>query len=150
MPESDYPPFGFHFLVTFNGLGLGDKSRDSFFQSVTGLSVEVQTESIREGGENRFEHVLPLRSKYSTLTLKRGVFKDSGLITWSMDAFQNMIYKPVDLIVSLLNEQHEPLMSWIVIHAWPKKWSVSDFNAEQSTLVIETMELNYNFFQFKK
>ena len=140
-----YPPVGFHFKVDFSAVS--SQEMDARFQSVSGLSVEIQNEDRVEGGENRFTHQLPLRSKYSTLTLKRGFVKDSELIYWCRDAFENFQFKPVDLIVSLLNEKHEPVKSWNIIHAWPAKWSVSDFNAQENSLVIETLDLNYRYFK---
>lgn len=144
-----YPPVGFHFRVVFSGIGDGDV--DSRFQSVSGLSTEMETESVKEGGENRYEHVLPVRSKFPLLVLKRGLVKKSALLTqWCNDAFQSLIIKPVDISISLLNEAHEPLMTWNVKHAWPKKWSLSELNAEQNALAIETFELQYHFFTISK
>ena len=143
--EKYYPPVGFHFQVVFTGIGKSDI--DTRFQSVSGLSVELETELRKEGGENRYEHVLPVRAKYPVLVLKRGLVKDSELLTkWCNDAFQSLIIQPVDLIISLLNEAHKPLMNWSVHHAWPRKWSHSDLNAEQNALAIETFELQYNYF----
>jgi phage tail-like protein len=49
-----YPPVSFHYIVTFNGIG--DKTIDTQFQSVSGLSAEMETEPVKEGGENRFTH----------------------------------------------------------------------------------------------
>ena len=46
-----YPVSGFHFVVYFNGLL--PNPIDISFQSVSGLSVTVETESYAEGGENR-------------------------------------------------------------------------------------------------
>lgn len=141
----NYPPVGFHFRVVFTGIGKSDI--DSRFQSVSGLNMELDTESKKEGGENRYEHVMPVRAKYPILVLKRGLVKDSDLLTkWCSDAFQSLIINPVDLTISLLNEAHEPLMTWNVKHAWPKKWSHSDLNAEQTALAIETFELQYQYF----
>ena len=56
---------------------------------------------------------------------------------------------PADITISLLNEEHEPLMTWNVVHAWPVKWAVADFNAEESKIVIETIELAYNYFKIQ-
>jgi phage tail-like protein len=141
----NYPPVGFHFKVVFTGIGNSDI--DSRFQSVSGLNMELDTESKKEGGENRYEHVLPVRAKYPILVLKRGLVKDSDLLTtWCNDAFQSLIINPVDLTISLLNETHEPLMTWNVKHAWTKKLSHSDLNAEQTALAIETFELQYQYF----
>jgi phage tail-like protein len=140
-----YPPVGFHFGVSFDS-SVTDNENDGRFQSVAGLNVEFETETVKEGGENRFEHVLPVRAKYSKLVLKRGMFTDSNVIRWCLDAFENMTIQPADMVISLLNEEHEPLMSWSVKNAWPTKWNITDFNAEENKLIIETIELTYQFF----
>lgn len=139
-----YPPVSFYYLVSFNGIG--DSTIDTQFQSVSGLSASVTTETVKEGGENRFEHVMPVRANYSDLTLKRGLVKDSKLIKWFTDTFETMQVQPVTLDIMLLNKEGEPLVSWNVVHAWPKKWSVSDFDAEQNAIAIETLELHYRTF----
>jgi len=138
-----YPPLGFHFKVEFGGIG---NDNDVRFQSVAGLSVEYDTESFKEGGENRFEYKLPLRTKYPDLSLKRGMLTDSKIIAWVIDALQNREFKPVQITVMLMNEQHQPLKTWNVHDAWPKKWSVSDFNAQENGVVIETLDLVYTYF----
>ena len=139
-----YPPPGFHFKVEFLEVQSGED--DNLFQSVSGLNVSLQTETIKEGGENRFEHTIPTRSKYTDLVLKRGLLKDSGVIKWCRSAIENFEFKPITVIVHLLDEKHATLVKWELTHAWTKKWSVADMNAEQSAVLIETIELNYNFF----
>ena len=47
-----YPPVSFHFKVEV--LGLSPISNDVRFTEVSGLSVEMGTEEVPEGGENRF------------------------------------------------------------------------------------------------
>lgn len=143
-----YPPVGFHFLVEFEGLGSQEK--DHQFQSVSGLSVDIETEEIAEGGENRFKHKLPVKTKYPNLTLKRGMLIDSAVIDWCRDAIENFSFKPVNLTIKLLNDEHQPLISWNVVHAYPVKWSIEDFNAEESKLVVENFELTYNYFTLIK
>lgn len=139
-----YPPLGFHFRVEF-----GNIKGEFQFQSVSGLSVELETEQIAEGGENRFKHKLPVRTKFPNLVLKRGVLVNSELIKWCRKAVEEYEITPVNITISLLNEEHEPLMTWNVVHAYPIKWAVADFNAEESKIVIETIELAYNYFNIK-
>lgn len=139
-----YPPLGFHFKVEFSHI-----KGEFQFQSVSGLTVELETEQIAEGGENRFKHQLPVRTKFPNLVLKRGVLLNSGLVKWCRDAVEDYDITPVDLTISLLNEEHEPLMTWNVVHAYPVKWAMGDFNAEESKIVIETIELAYNYFNIK-
>lgn len=172
---NSYPLVNFHYAVSFlikdDELNfLPGNERSTFeqlkepmkgeigFQSVSGLNVELQTESIKEGGENRFEHVIPVRSKYSDLVLKRAVVRNSSVIKWVRSAIENLIVLPIELQIKLFSVkfdsnrrqediQHEPIVIWTVHHAWPKKWSFSDLNAEQGEVFIETLELNYNHFE---
>jgi phage tail-like protein len=142
-----YPPWSFYFKVEFhiprsNPL----PSDDARFQTVSGLSVEFDYESFKEGGENRFEHKLPVRTKYADLVLKRGMLTGSGVIKWFVDAFANRSFNPADISVILMNEKGAPLRTWNVAHAIPKKWTVSDFNSGENSVVIETLELSYRYF----
>jgi phage tail-like protein len=138
-----YPPVGFHFKVEFVGLG---NDNDVRFQSVSGLSVEYDTETFKEGGENRYEHKLPVRTKYPDLGLKRGMLMNSEIIDWVIDAIQNRSFDPRELNVSLLNVEHEPLRTWRIERAWPKKWAVGDLNAQENSLVVESLDLSYSRF----
>lgn len=139
-----YPPVGFHFLVRFE---LSPQTvGDTRFQEVSGLEAEMEMENFTEGGQNRFTWQLPKRTRYSDLTLKRGLFIRSPLIAWCRDALENFLFAPVNLTISLLNEQHQPLTSWYVVNAIPKKWSVSNLNAEENSIVIETLTLSYQYF----
>lgn len=140
---------GFHFRVFFFDLP-DEKEADIKFQSITGLDVQIDKETLKEGGENRFEHNLPGRTKYSSLTLKRGILTpdDSGLTTWLQKAFQDMVITPLSRIdVELLNENHDILMQWELSHVWPVSWKVGELNAEKGEVLLETLELNYNYFK---
>lgn len=143
-----YPPVSFHYQVSFNGIG--DSAIDTGFQSVTGLSSTMEIEDIKEGGENRFTHHLPVRASFKNLILERGLVLDSALIDWCQNTFQNMEIKPVSLNIILLNENHSPLITWNIVHAWPVKWSVSNLNAMDNKIAIESLELNYRYFTIFK
>lgn len=143
-PGGYIPPVGFHFKVEFVGIG---SNNDTRFQSVTGLTVQYETENYKEGGQNRYEHKLPVRTTYpEAAVLKRGMLVDSAVVKWCTDAFKKGVIKPVTVLVTLLNEQHQPLMTWNIAGAYPRKWSVSEFNAQENNLAIETLELNYAYF----
>jgi phage tail-like protein len=138
-----YPPVGFHFLVTFE---LSSQTDDTRFQEVTGLDVEMEMESFIEGGQNRFTWQLPKRSRYSDITLKRGMFIGSTIIKWCRDALENFSFAPANVHISLLNENHEPVMTWYVINAIPKRWSVSGLNAQDNSIMVESITLSYQYF----
>jgi len=143
-----YPPLGFYYSVQF---GIAEKvTDDARFQSVSGLSVEMEFETYREGGVNDFEHKLPGRTKYAELVLKRGMFLDSKVTEWCLNAFQNREFISSEVTITLMNEKGEGLRAWCVKNAIPKKWVVSDFNSGESAVVIETLELVYSSFSVKK
>lgn len=144
-----YPPVGFHFRVEFQGIP-GLKQRDTYFREVGGLSQELGTEDVVSGGENRFSFKLPTRGQYANLSLKRGLFMDSGLIQWVRDAIEHLDIKPATVLVTLLNESHSPLLTYRCVHAWPQKWSVSDLNAEENQIVVESLDLVYQYFTLVK
>ncbi|MCG6901991.1 MAG: phage tail protein [Rhodobacter sp.] len=139
------PPVSFHFLVEFDLPDAGEQ--DIRFREVSGLTMELEQETYSEGGENRFTHKFPVRASYPDLTLKRGMMSNSVVAAWIRDAVQNFVISPTTVWVKLLNDAHEPLETYTFVNVWPKKWVVSDFNAETSDYVVETLELAYNYFR---
>jgi phage tail-like protein len=141
----EYPPVGFHFSVVFELFP--QLPNDFRFQSVEGLTVDVETEDFKEGGENRFVHKLPTRTKYSDLVLKRGMFLGSGIVLWCRNAIESFNFQPTNVIITLLNSDHIPIAAWYVVNAYPISWSVSSFNAEENKVVVESIKLRYNYFK---
>ena len=145
-----YQTVNFLFRVTFDFDSVG---MDIRFQSVSGLDSVLETEQFKEGGENRFTHMLPVRRKYGPLILKRGVINplaNSKLTAWLKDAFDNAKIVPQSLVnIVLLNDAHKPLMHWKATNVWPLSWKVSELNAENGAVLIETLELNYNVLIFE-
>lgn len=150
MAATTYQTVNFHFQVNFN---FGGSDSDIAFQSVSGLDSTLETETVKEGGENRFTHVIPVRRKYGPLVLKRGILKpgDSQVTTWLKDAFDNQKVVPrKSVTVILLDQAHKALMHWKINNVWPLSWKVGELNAEQGGVLIETLELNYNILTFDK
>jgi phage tail-like protein len=141
----DYPFVGFHFLVVFEIFP--QVPNDFRFQEVSGLSVDVNLDTYNEGGENRFVHRLPGRTRYSDLVLKRGMTLVSGVTAWCVDAIENFNYQPTNMLISLLNEDHIPVSSWYVANAIPIKYDITGLNAEQNQIVIESMTLRYEYYK---
>jgi phage tail-like protein len=53
---------------------------------------------------------------------------------------------PRDVDVMLLNDEHEPLLTWHLVKAYPTRWSASDLNASSNAIVVETLQLFYQYF----
>lgn len=143
-----HPPVGFHFKVEV--LGLDSGGNDSRFSEVSGLSVETVTEEYAEGGENRFAQKYPGPSRYAELVLKRGMRVSSALADWMSKSIRELDISPKNVDVMLLNQNHEPLITWHLVNAYPTKWTVSDFNANQNEIVVETLQMYYQYFTIDK
>jgi len=147
-----YPPAGFYFKVEIVGVAGMNEDTEQRFQEVSGLSVEIETEELKEGGENRFSYKLPKRAKYPNLVLKRGLLKGTKMLDWIKSAQHNYFnvtdysFKPADMLVTLMDEEGNEAAVWNVVQAYPLKMSTSDFKASDNSIVVETIELAYQFF----
>lgn len=144
----DYPVTGYYYAVRLASAAVTDP--DASFKQVSGLSVELAVEEHGEGGENRFKHRLPTGAKYTNLVLQRGLTTAaSPFFQWCQRTLQGNLAEaivPSGVLVVLLDESAAPLKTWSVVNAWPVKWSVSEFNATEGQIVIETLELAYQYF----
>jgi phage tail-like protein len=146
-------PAGFLFSVEILGEPSANKSAiEAGFQEVGGINATMGFDKIAEGGENRFAHKVPTRVAYDTnLELKRGlIVAPSPFGDWCREHFSyglnNHVIKPKNIIVHLLDEKQNPLMSWAFARAYPVKWEVAGLNARQSEIVVESIALAYQYF----
>ena len=142
-----YPPVAFYFTASVAGFS---NSSDLAFQEISGVTVEMGTEEVAEGGENRFKHKLPQPIKYQNLVLKRGaVPKGSQIIDWCKQTLESDFAKPIqpkDITVSLLDSAGNALMTWNFKNAYPVKYSVNNFNSQENNIAVETIEFTYQYF----
>lgn len=143
-----YPPVGFHFLLRIEGIALEYPGLpDIGFTDAGGLETQITTEEYKEGGENRFAHKLPTAVTYTNLTLKRGLLIGSSAMKWFRESVEAFTFKTHDITLILLNQDHTPLQAWNFVNAYPVKWSVEGFNAQQNGLVIESLEFAHQYFR---
>jgi phage tail-like protein len=136
-----YPLPVFHFSVDWGGTQLT-------FSEVTGLNIEVQPIEYRDGLNPEYSTTkMPGMKKYGNLTLKRGVFaSDNEYYAWMQEIALNKVPRR-DIIISLLNEDHEPVMTWKVVNAWPTKLTSPDLKASANEAAIETLEVAHEGIQ---
>ncbi len=130
-----YPLPVFHFTVQWGGTRLG-------FSEVTGLTQENQAIEYRDGSFPEYSSIkMPGLRKFSNITLKRGVVRsDNEFFTWISTVKLNTVERR-DLIVSLLNENHDPVMVWKVHNAFPVKVEGPQLKASGNEVAIETIEV---------
>ena len=141
------PIIGMRFGVFFFAAGVIPNPLDIRFQKVSGLTTEIETQSLSEGGQNLYTHRLPRGVKYGNLVLERGMVVGSPLnleFNATMSLFK---FSTSNVLVTLLGGSKAPLAAWLFMKAYPVKWSTSDLDARAPALVIDTMELAYTRMQ---
>lgn len=128
--QTRLPSYNFHVFVGLVPISIG-------FQKISGIQYEIETMSYREGGNNRSIHVFPKAvSSAGRLIMERGRFLN--------DVTNFLVGDRVPLLsINVMNHEHLVLKTYIVKDAIVKKWSVSDFNANESALMINHFELEY-------
>lgn len=132
---AEYPLVGFHFKVEWGGA-------NGAFQEVSGLNKETQVVEYRDGLSKQFSTVkMPGLQKDNNITLKRGVFSgDNDFYAWWNTVSLNTIERR-DITISLLNESHEPVMTWKITNAWPTKVDSPGMKSDGNEVAIESIEL---------
>ena len=130
-----YPLVKFHFQVEWGGTKIG-------FTEVTGLDVESEVVEYRDGASREYSKLkMPGMQKFSNITLKRGTFRsDNEYFSWWNTVQLNTIERR-DVTISLLNEEHEPIVVWKIKNAWPAKVQSTDLKADGNEVAIETLEI---------
>ncbi|MFN0275874.1 MAG: phage tail protein [Chitinophagales bacterium] len=132
---AEYPLSKFHFQVEWGGSKIG-------FTDVSGLDITTDVIEYRDGASPEYSKVkMPGQRKFSNITLKRGTFAgDNEFYNWFNTVSLNQIERR-DLTISLLNENHEPVLVWKVKNAWPLKVTPTDLKADGNEVALETLEL---------
>jgi phage tail-like protein len=132
---ANYPLPKFHFQVQWGGERIG-------FTEVTGLDIQVEAIEYREGSSPEYSKIkMPGMLKYSNITLKRGSMNgDSDFYKWINTTSLNTVERR-DIIISLLNEAHAPVMTWKAKNAFTVKVQASDLKSDGNEVAIETLEL---------
>jgi phage tail-like protein len=130
-----YPLPVFHFRVEWGGKNIS-------FSEASGLTQELQVIEYRDGNSPDYSTVkMPGLQKYTNIVLKRGISKgDNDFFKWLNTVKLNSIERR-DLTISLLNENHEPVMVWKAQNAFPVKVEGPGLKASGNEVAIESIEI---------
>jgi phage tail-like protein len=141
--KGNYPIPKFHFLVQWG------KDFRIGFTEVSGLDFETEVIEYREGSSKAYSKLkIPGMQKYNNVTLKRGTFEGDYdfYLEWRKTYYfqegnQTGSRFRRNVEIMLLNENHDPIITWTLLNAWPSKVQSTDLKADASEVAIETMEL---------
>ena len=130
-----YPLPVFHFTVQWGGQRVG-------FSEVGGLTQENQAIEYRDGSFPEYSSIkMPGLRKFTNVTLTRGIVKSHNeFFNWLSTVKLNTVERR-DLVVSLLNEEHQPVMVWKIHNAFPVKVEGPALKAAGNEVAIESIEI---------
>ncbi|MEE9432851.1 MAG: phage tail protein [Sphingorhabdus sp.] len=144
----DTPYGAYNFIVDFGG-GESPTSAQGGFSDVSGLGTEITLMEYRQGNdvENRVRKV-PALHKAGDVTLKRGMMGLSSFWDWVNVTRRDPDHKR-SVMITLQDEQRNPVQSWKLINARPMKWTGptlaakggSDVAMEEVTIAAEDVVL---------
>ena len=135
-PAGRRDPFkSYSFLVEIDGIA------SAAFQSVSGLSAEVEVIEYREGADPlSSSRKLPGRVKYPNVTLKRGVTTSLDLWSWWQTVADGAVERR-NVAIVLLDDAHAPVLRWLLRNAWIARIEASELDAGKNEVAIESIEL---------
>lgn len=132
---ANYPLPKFHFQVDWGGTKIG-------FTEVSGLNIENKVIEYRDGASPEFSKIkMPGMREFSNITLKRGVFADDNEFYQWLNTISLNTVERRDVIIRLLNEEHNPIVTWKIKNAFPLKIQSTDLKSDGSEVAIEQIEL---------
>jgi phage tail-like protein len=132
---SNYPLQAYHFSVDWGGSNTG-------FTEVSGLSIFFEAIQYRDGNlKDDISLKIPGLTKFSNIVLKRGIIKgDFDMYKWISTKNMGSIERRT-IIIKLLNELHEPAVTWKVLNSFPVRYSGPILNAKSGEVAMEELEL---------
>ena len=141
----------FKFVIEIDGF------QSAFFQKMSELSVEAEVISYREGGS-----LIPQKDPglltFPAITLERGSSQDQDFIQWAEEMARARAGTPAgiglvapafkrNLSIIQRDRDNSILLRYDVFNAWVQKYVAGDWDNTTSDVVIETLTLEYDFFE---
>lgn len=118
------------------------------FSEVSGFEFTMTPKSIQEGGRNWGEVQLAGNTKFSAITLKRGITRVNDLYKWfdvstrqANYAFRMTGFIDVYDQAYVDNTEVKPVLRWQLIKALATKFKGPDLSATSNQIAIEELQL---------
>ena len=133
-PSARHDPLaGSNFRVELDGIQVAR------FAECHGLSSETEVILYREGGDRQVR-LIPGLTKYSPITLKRGLVTDRALWDWRKRVVDGQLDRRNGSII-LMAADGADVARWTFHNGWPSKWIGPALNARSNDIAIETLEI---------
>ena len=137
--ERDNPYGNFNFIVDISGV---DNPPHAGFSEVSGLDMEVTPIEYRAGSDKtNTARKIPGLTRFTNVVLKRGITGSTAMYEWMKDVHDGSDSIRHDVTIRLLDEEHQPVITWNLSNAWPVKMRGPGLKATGNEVAIESFEL---------
>jgi phage tail-like protein len=134
--QRDQPYGDSNFIVD---LGAGHANA---FERVVLPALSLEVVEYRNGTDpTGAARKLPARPHYGNAILERGVLGSLDLYQWWREAEQVVPDAFRDVTITLLDEQRQAVLTWLLVRAFPVRLEFGPLNALGSSALIERLEL---------
>lgn len=139
----------FYFTIQLPGEVIKpERKPDIVFREISGITTEINTETIEEGGVYSYVHVVPKSLKHVNLVLKSGLIaRESNLADWCVKTLQGDLSTRIErktILVQLKDDKGAVLFTWSFKDAYPATWLVDEFNSTNNDILVESIEFVYS------
>ena len=134
-------PFrSYRFSVEIDGI------TEAYFTEITGIEASYDIMYFMTGDIDNSTS-LPGLVRNTNITLKQGTTDNMEIFEWFKgEPGMAGAVERKDVTIKAVDDQQAELAVWTFYDAWPCRYVVSDFNASESAVVIETLEMAYEGF----
>ncbi len=137
-------PFtAFNFKVRLELEGEDGIICDGAFSEVSGLEATLETETIREGGNNARQIHLAGVTSYGEITLKRGMAKGLGLWAWFRAVQERREARAHGEIAMLSADREREVVRFKLTGCLPVKLKAPALNASDGLIAIEEAQIAF-------
>ncbi|RCJ42045.1 phage tail protein [Nostoc minutum NIES-26] len=119
------------------------------FSECSGISIEVEKEVYHEGGVNEQQRISLGQTRFSDITLKRGVTDDHTFSQWLGELFERKTQRR-NVNILTYNQAGEIMKSWCLIGAIPVGWKLPSLEADGNTVAVEELTLAFEGLKISK
>lgn len=129
----------YRFRVSIDG-------KEAAFSKISGLSMDIDTEMIAEGGYNYGSYIAMIPMKNAkTMRMQKGVCNDQLLIKLCPG-----IILTKGIVVMVLDGNGEIVIKYATEQALVTKWELSELDATSGQILIDTFEVAYTGLKIMK
>ena len=139
------PYRSYRFAIEIDGI------TEAYFTEVVGIEASFDVIEFRSGDMGSGYWKMPGLFRNTTVTLKQGVTDNMELWEWfKTEPIMSGAIERKDVTVKAMDDQSAELAVWTFYDAWPCKYISGNFNASESGVLIESVELAYEGFMRSK